>query len=294
MLLRIVFLIGIFLLDFSTAGNAQDLIVKLNGDSLHVKITGANDQFIYYITPKLKKGKRLVVSRKEVATVLYNYEAEDPQLKDPVEKRGYEIFQIYGMYMGSRLLQYESLDFGDFSEYDDALRWSSSGLTAGINFFIDEQTGFGLLFSQNYFSNSIDVLDPNSGATGKLSDQITLQYYGANIAYRIPADNNNILFQINGGLGLCTFQNEASVIYRYDVTGSSLGLHLIGMANFSLGYGLYIPVQLGVKGFNIANLSADFPGEIPNDIRNALSNQISNQSYSITRLELSVGLMFAF
>jgi len=297
MYVRFTLLLGIFVVFNSLSGNAQDLIVKLNGDSLHCKIDDANERFIYYITSKTKKGKRLVISRKEVVSVLYNYEEADPKSIKSTEAREYEVFQAYGMAMGSRLIQYESVRFGDFLDfdnYDDELRWGTSGLTFGMNYFVDAEYGFGLLYSKNTYENSLDVRDLVTGVTGKLSDQIDLNYFGANLAYRLSGGQTGTFFQVNVGIGYCTYRNDASVIYRYDVSGGSIGLHLMGMANFSLGYGLYIPVQLGVKGFNISQLEVSFHEGTPDEVSIPITREIEAMSFNVARLELSVGLMFAF
>lgn len=292
---RCLFLCSIFFVLFSHSGNAQDLIVKLNGDSLHVKIDDTNDRFIYFFSPETKKGKRLVISRKEVFSILYNYEAADPRTSQALAAREYEVIQLYGMAMGSRLLQYEPLSFGDdFDEYHNALRWGISGLTAGVNYFINKEYGFGLLYSQNSYENSLGVVDTARGIIGTLTDQITLNYYAANLAYRLSGNQSRTVVQVNVGIGYCTFQNAASAIHSYEVKGGSLGIHLTGMANFSLGYGFYIPVQLGLKGFNISQLSVTFPDGTPDYFRVPMSQQIEAISFNVARLELSVGLMFAF
>ena len=92
----------------------------------------------------------------------------------------------------------------------------------------------------------MEVFQVGTFVSGDLSDDIRLQYMAGCLVFRSDLDGTESTFEFNVGLGYLSYYNEAKTIYPFIVEGSSLGGHVLGVANFSLGAGVFIPVQLGV------------------------------------------------
>jgi len=271
---------------------AQDLIVTIFQDSIHCKVDKTTDTFIYYRTRKTKRNTSDIISRKEVFEVIYNFEDQNI----PASRlRDYEQFEVYGAFTGSRLLSEipRSLP-NEFSEYLDQLKWGI-GYSAGLNFKFAEKYGVGFLFAQTEFNNSVDVMQVGTSVTGTLSDEIRMTYVALGFVLSGTAESTQTFFQLNTGLGFLYYLNEARTIYPFRVQGSSLGGHLLGSANFSLGSGVYIPVQFGLKGFSVRSLDLSFPSDLPDEFREGISLEVmSNEPIMVLRLELSIGLLISF
>jgi hypothetical protein len=271
---------------------SQDLIITIFQDSIHCRVDKTTDAFIYYRTRKTKRNTSDIISRKEVLEVIYNF--EDQYI--PTSKlREYDLFEVYGTFTGSRLLSEipRSLP-NEFSEYLDQLKWGI-GFSAGLNFNFARNYGIGFLFTQTEFNNSVDVMQVGTSVTGTLSDEIRMTYLGLGFVLSGDAENAQTVFQLNVGLGYLLYLNEARTIYPYRVQGNSLGGHLLGSANFSLGSGVFIPVQFGLKGFSVSSLDLSFPSDLPDEFREGISLEVmSNEPINVLRLELSIGLLISF
>jgi len=271
---------------------AQDLIITISQDSVHCRVEKTTDTFIYYRTRKTKRSSMEIIARKEVIELIYNFEQDDiPDAKI----REYARFQIYGGFTGSRLLSEIPRNLpNEFSEYLNGLKWGI-GYSGGVNFMISKSAGVGMLFSQTEFNNSVDVMQVGTGITGILSDDIRLSYLGASFVYSGSVSNSETFFQLNVGLGYLWYLNEARTIYPYSVESTSIGGHLQGSVNFSLGSDIYIPLQLGIKGFSVPTLTASFNEGVPDEYREAIRFELmNNEPAMLMRLELSVGLLISF
>jgi len=272
--------------------HAQDLIVTVARDSIHCRIEKTTDTFIYYRTIKTKRNSSELISRKEVVEVIYSF--EQGKISAP-KFREYALFQVYGSFTGSRLLSEIPRNLpNQFSEYLDKLKWGI-GYSGGLNFMFSESIGVGAVFSQTEFNNSIEVMQVGTGLIGILSDEIRLTYLGASFIYSGSIFNSETFLQLNAGLGYLWYQNEARSIYPFKVESNSIGGHLQGSVNFSLGSGIFLPVQLGLKGFSVQSLNPSFNQDVPEEFRDAISFELmNNEPAMLIRLELSAGLLISF
>ncbi len=281
-----------FLVLSSNYLSCQDLIITIFQDSIHCKVDKTNDTFIYFRTKKTKGNSPDVISRKEVAELIYNFD----QRSIPSRKqRDYDMFEVYGSFAVTRLLSEIPRNLpGEFSEYLNQLKWGF-GFSAGTNILISENMGIGISFSQTNFENSVEVMQVGTGITGTLSDDIVLTYLGVGVVYSGVSGEGRSFFQLNAGLGYLWYSNEARTIYPYNVNSRSLGGHISTSLNFSLGSGVYVPVQIGLKGFSASSMKLSFPGDLPDEFREGITLEVENNDpAAVLRVHLSVGLLISF
>jgi len=281
-----------FLTFASNLLSGQDLIVTIFNDSIHCKIDQVNDTFVYFRTRKTKRNSSDVISRKEIADLIYNFDQGSLRAS---KQRNYRIISIYGEFTGSRLLSEIPRDLpNEFSEYLNGLKWGL-GFSAGVNFMFSESMGLGLTFSQTDFENSVDVMQVGTGVAGTLSDDIRLTYMGLGLVYSGSPGKSKSFFQVNAGLGYLWYLNRGYTIYPFTVKSASLGGHIITSINFDLGSGIYLPVGLGLKGFTSRSMEVSFPEELPDEFREGITREVQNNDpAAVIRLELNIGLLISF
>jgi len=276
--------------------SAQDLIITVQNDTIHCKIQDTDDRFVYYITPRTKRHEYELISRREVRELMYDAESADPRVekhKAP-DPNAYEKVQIWGGLGLSRLISINSDIPEDFKDYDNRLRFGVY-FQGGANFFVRENLGFGLIYEQSNYSNSVNVINTNTLATGVLSDNIRVQYLGANVAVRLELSDMSSFIQVNGGIGNTRYENNATVIHPLKIVGSGAGGHLDATYHLSMGLGIYILLSVGIKGIAVQNLELEFgDGFTPEEIDAYTAEYLRNPSLGVGRLELGFGFAIAF
>jgi len=274
---------------------AQDIIVRITGDTLHVKVDSQNDTFVYYISSDSKRGEQEVISRREIAQILYNYESQTTKLKrkSNLKKRDYQTLAFYAQFSGYYLPNPDIPDDA-FKEYYEELQFGT-GYKAGANYFLTKQLGIGITYTIAKFSNSVPVIHPPTSAQGRLSDNLKISYYGANVAFRFDLGYSETNFMLSVGLGLNHYRNDGEIIYGYRTKAQNIGFHATAAFNLSLGGGLFIPVTLGCIGSQVGNISLEVDANMPNEFKESLEVSFSEgNSLSVIRFFAGIGLAFAF
>lgn len=288
------FLIGVvFLIALPLMG--QDIIVRITGDTLHVNIESTNDSFVYYRSVNTKRGTVDVISKKEIAEILYKFEDPSAELRrrNNKEARTYELMQFW-VALSGYYLPNEGIADNDFKEYYQKLEWGL-GFNAGVNFFFNEQLGAGLVYSKSRFKNSVPVSIRNTAISGNLSDDLKLQYIGAGVVVRFGFGSSDSNFLLGAGAGINYYYNEAEVVYAYTLKANGIGFHVDTAINLSLGGGLYLPIKLSYFGNTVDDFTLKPQEGMPDDIRRELEvSLLSSDGFSVTRFSLSTGLLFAF
>lgn len=291
--MRFFFVLITFLSILSVSG--QDIIVRITGDTLHVKVESTNDSFVYYRSVDTKRGAVDVISRKEIAEILYKFEDPSNSLRrsNMNEARNYERIQFWVAFSGYYQPNLGIAD-NDFKEYYQKLEWGL-GFNLGINYFLNERLGIGLIYSKSRFKNSIPVSILNTSISGNLSDDLKLQYFGTGLVLRFPFGRSESHFLIGAGAGINHYYNEAEVIYAYTLKANGIGIHVDTSLNLSLGGGLYMPIKFSYMGNTVGNFTIKTQDGMPDDIKRDLEKSAQNSdNFSVTRFSLSGGLLFAF
>lgn len=276
---------------------AQDIFVRITGDTVHAEIVHENDRFIYYRNSDTKRGELDVISRLEVASILYNYEAPDLSFQNtnstPKKKRDFNSFEawiVFGLY----LLPIDYSGSPDFDDYYKNLG-RGSGFTAGAQYFVSEYIGFGGRYSRTNFSNSFGkVQNIVTGQIGNLKDNITIQYLGIGISTRLPIPKYVSYFEIEIGIGYTDYHNEAELIEPYTLSGTGLGGHLSMGFNLSLGNDLFIPIKGGISGFQVKHIDVEIANKTSRIGKQIQRDAEAAASLKVTRLSLSAGILFQF
>lgn len=272
----------------------QDIIVRITGDTLHVNIESTNESFVYYRSVDTKRGTVDVISKKEIAEILYKFENPSAELRrrNNLEARTYEMMQFWVAFSGYHLPSSEIVD-PNFKEYYEKLKWGI-GFNTGYNYFFIKQLGVGLIYSNSRFRNSL-TLNFNTGLSGNVSDDLKLQYIGVGVVTRFSFGNSDSNFLLGAGVGMNYYFNEAEVVYAYSLKAKGVGLHVDTTINLSLGGGLYVPLKLSYFGNTVNDFAVMPEADMPNDLKRELEAIVkSSDSFSVTRFSLSAGLLFAF
>lgn len=291
--MRLIFLSVICLITLPVFG--QDIIVRITGDTLHVKIESTSSTFVYYKSVETKGSSTDVISRKEIAEILYGFEEPDPRLRKITNRalRGYDVIQAWATLTGQYLPAEES-ESQVLKEYYDELQWGL-GFQAGVNYFFRQEVGVGLFYANTRFKNSIPLNIFIPGVAGNISDDLRLQYIGAGIVMRFGLANSSTNFSLSAGAGINYYFNHAEFLYAYTLEGNDAGFHVDSSMNLSLGGGLFLPVKLSYIGNYVGDLHFKPDASMPDALKNEFEDLVNNSAdFSVTRFSLCVGLMFSF
>lgn len=272
----------------------QDIIVRITGDTLHVRIESANETFVYYTAAETKRGTVDVISRKEVKEILYRFENPSDQLRKKAarEERDYEFVQ-FSLAYSLNYLPNASIPEDDFKEYYEELQFGK-GFNAGVNFFFNKHLGIGMIYSKSRFKNSIPVILNNS-VTGNLSDDMKLHYGGLGVAARFAFGNSASHLTLSAGAGMNFYNNDAAIVYGYNLKAQGIGIHLDANMNLSLGGGLYIAIRASYIGNTVNDFALETQNGTPADIVEVLEYSAQNSDgFSVSRIAISAGLMLGF
>lgn len=289
--MRSAFVITILLFAFSA--NAQDIIVRVTGDTINAKIESQNEAFLYYFDHHSKAKDIQVISRKEVLEVIYNFETIDFKRRRPNRLRNYDVVHLSMQYTGYYINNTEMVIHRGIDGYYEKLQFAT-GLYARADFFFDEFFGVGGMYALAKSSNSVGYVLTPWGVFGKLADEISINYYGihAVMRYRLGDSQADVLLSL--GMGYQTFRNNGKIVYDYKLNGYDFGFHGSGQFNLFLGDGIYVSVSLGYIGRDIGNLSGDFKN-MPKEIEEDLNYVVKNMpKINTERIFIGAGLTFAF
>jgi hypothetical protein len=293
------FLFVIFVLS-CVSGKGQDLIIRIYGDTIHCKIDQEDERFVYYRTQSTRRGKTEVISRKEVREILYGLDTSSEQKIAPKKfDKGYQSFQLSVHAGYSWTLSTDDLYGEEFESVYDEMR-GGVFLDARVNYFLNDEVGFGVLYSNSRYQTDTRVpvlvkLPSGTDLIGGLSHDRTLNYYALNIAFRVNY-SPNLNLQLDMGFGLLTFEDQGHFIGDYTLTSSSFGGHFSASFELGLGEGFYLPAVVSVKGFRLSTFQFDPSSEMNPELALGVQNQFDNlqEGINANRIQFGLGLGFAF
>lgn len=280
---------------------AQDLIIRIYGDSIHCKVDAEEERFIYYRTASTKRGETEIISRKEVKSIIYGFEsAAKAKIGERKVGKSYKSFEVAVQAGYSRILSTDDLYGEDFQNLYDEIR-DGPYIDARANYFLNPDFGIGLVYStSSYESNEtilVEVTLPSGSIlSGNISHDRTVSYYGFNLAYRPEPGISNVGFQLEAGLGFLQFEDKGDFVGLYNLQSSGIGGHISGSLRLGLGEGFYLPLFLSLKGFNITSFDFTASTEMDPELASGLASLYNNLEGGITmsRLQVGLGLGFSF
>jgi len=282
------------------SGKGQDLIIRIYGDTIYAKIDQEDERFIYYRTKDTNRSESEIIARKEVREIIYGAVGYDGK-KIAAKKLGkdYETLQLSVRAGYSFILKTDDLYGDDFETVYDEMR-GGVFLDARVNYFINRDIGLGVLYSSSRYQTNSSVpiivsLPSGTDLTGELLHNRHLHYYAFNVAFRIQ-QSSTMNFQIEVGLGLLTFEDQAKFIGDYKLTSSSVGGHLSASLHLELGEGFYLPAVISLKGFSLSTFDLEASANMNPELVLGLESLYNNLEGGITtnRVQLGLGLGFAF
>jgi len=282
------------------AATAQDLIIRIYGDTIRAKIDKEESRFIYYRTTETRRGETEIIARTEVREVFYDFDSSYGKRigKKKIQKK-YETFQLLVHAGYSFILREDDLYGDDFQTVYKEVR-EGAFIDARVNFFLSEEIGVGLLYSHSGYRTNTDIpisvtLPSTTVLTGELSHDRQLSYYAGNLAIRLLS-SPNFNVQIDVGVGLLEFIDRATFINDYSLRSTALGGHISASFQLVLGEGFYLPAFVSIKGFNLSSFDLDPSPNMDSELVLGLEGIYGrlNTGISASRFQAGLGLGFAF
>jgi len=292
---RLSIVAGVFLaLASCHTASAQDVIVTIKNDSIACKVVQKDDMFVYYRTASTKRGISQLISRREVKEILTDVRPADPKVFRRREVLLDERFRF--VVKGGYSLLISTNDFNS-DEFDTYYEERNSGYWYAFDavYMFEENFGAGLTAGVSRYGNRVLIRDANSGLTGRLSDDITVQYIGINFIADLTSNRSNSGLTLSGGLGVTKYKNDFELFFPFEVRGFDFGMHLNGAYRLSVAPGVFVPIELGFRGFSVNNINYTTPSSTPPDMEESIGRFIrGNLPAEVFRIEVGVGLIVVF
>ena len=270
---------------------SQDLIVTNEGDSINCKITKVKTDNIYFTFKHKDEIRSTLLPMSNVKIHQFDYFQASEVPKEKVV--GYENYQHYRISVnGGYSYQTAKVSGSVPSDFKDYIKELKSGYHLGgdLTYYFNEPLGFGIKYYLFKSSNSLDNIyleDINGNRRyGKMSDDLTISFIGPTFSTRLlNHDKSNVLL-MNMSLGYMGYSNNAVVIDKYKITGSTMGLA------FDFGYDIGLSENLAL-GIQLSLLTGTLFEYDWNDGTKTQKIKLERGAYeSLNRIDLSVGLRF--
>jgi hypothetical protein len=281
----------IILFAYLIPAKAQDLIVTEKDDSLNCKITQIKSNYIYFTFKYENEIRNTLLPAGQIKYYKKGFfsKSELPADKIKSVKGNYQKLRI-GIYGG---WSYMTAKVGSevpsaFQQYTKDLK-SGYHLGGDFSFFTSENIGLGIKHSMFRTGNELDniyIVDPVTGQarTGKLKDDITIQYFGPAICTRVSSANKKTHFISDLSLGYLLYKNNATVIDDFTLTSGTLGLMWDFGADLSIDKNLSLGLFFAYKLGTLSQYNYD-------DGKQSKTIKLDKDNLeNISRIDLSVGL----
>jgi hypothetical protein len=245
--------------------DAQDLIVRSEGDSINCRITSEDSLHIYFSFVKNRKRSGTWIRKTDVLLLNYGYYRQSGHLTR--EK------STLNLNLGAGYLTGKSIE-GLSSSQEEYLRELRSGITFGVDmiFYPVRSFGFGIDYNLFHTQNSI---------ANNISDNININYFGVTTLVQSIFANDKGHFFYSITAGYVTYKNDAD----FHSAAVKFSGHTI-CPKFQTGMDLMITPSTGI-GFNVAYILGA--------IRKIKTNNVfinMNEPENISRIECTAAIKF--
>lgn len=270
---------------------SQDLLVTSDGDSINCKITKIKTDYIYFTFKYKEEIRSTLLPLNEVKFHQSDYfETAIVPIDKIVNYENYPHFKAAVNFGWST--RTSSLP----DDINSDMRDYYSDLQSGFNYGIDLSYFFsehiGVCFNYTAFRTKNDmnevIVNFNDGTskTGKLSDDITINYFGPSYSLRFLNNVKTNCLILNFGLGYLGYKNEGILITDYTIKSSTMGVR------WDIGYEFGIRKEMAL-GFKLSLLSGALAQYEYSDINGTKTIKLEQDNYEgLARVDLSVGLRF--
>lgn len=305
----------VLLLVFSRQSFGQDIIVKMNDDTIYCTIIKVQVEQIHF---RYQENDTLRQKALPLSQVKSYYKDNTPQSskkqknnegnpnihksntsenlpntivtrqKERSTDQGLLIFSISGGY--SHLLGRINKNLSpEFYNYTKELL-SGAHFKSIISYYVSDNIGFGLKYSYFETKNKMSIIaqDPGTGIynKGERSDRIMINSFNAGLAVKEPIIQEKLFYNGVFAVGYFSFRNNSTFFRDIIIKGESFGLDFDQALDYyftpDIGLTFSVSCFLGVLG----QLEYDYGGvkqfqKLPKD-------QLAN----VSRIDLSVGMKF--
>ena len=269
---------------------AQDLIVTTGGDSLECQITHIMHNMVHITFLKDSIERKAVLPRNMIAyyAVDYKNEWEEPNPVGNISE--YPKFRAsIGAGLSNLLGKTSDNIPADFIPYTEELK-SGNHFAADVTFYVNERIGFGIkysLFNTKNQLNNIYIVDSAGTVTyGVMEDNITIQFVGPALGIRQTLPRGGAQLVSNLSLGIITYVDDARVIEKLRITGSTLGFSGDIGLDFQLEGGVHLGIGFGLTIGIIKELQVEQGGV-------SQTVDLNTKEYNnVSRFDLGIGLRY--
>lgn len=232
---------------------AQDLILKTNGDSIPCMINQVAPLFIAYKHVVDNKMVLSTIPTLEVKSYHYNVLKPDSNLTTHYKKqtqknntKGLHIYAAYGM--GMLLPPEQVITDPIYEDYLAELR-SGTAYQLGVAYFPFTKFGFGLHYSRFKTANVIEkayIIVNNDTLVGRFSDDIVLNYIAPTFYALFQSSTQPVSLSLNAGVGYANVTNNYYVVTPYREQSKNLAGHFYATGEINASKQLSIMVGFGL------------------------------------------------
>lgn len=276
---------------------AQDLIVKHNGDSIVAKIEKVDKVFINYHFTDENSRRYDQVKLIDVEYFQYKYLNEGSvrikgKTRDDQSNQGLPSFRLAASIGPAYQLGRVDADGNQLVEdYLNGLKWGLS-YNFDLHFYIEEEFGIGAKFARFQANNRLDnvALIDSAGnviGVGTISDNISILFIGPSGTYRKRDPISGNAFIVNAFIGYMYYFNEGLLIFPFSMEGSTVGIGFDAGYDIKIENGLFLGIQLSVYTGSLSSLDiTDQNGS------RTLNFEDPAEYIGLQRVELTIGLRF--
>lgn len=274
---------------------AQDLIIKMDDDSINCKIKEVGPLYISYLFNRNGEIVKGNMATKNIKSYQFNVLPPDSIF---IKKKSTKINQTgTGIYLSASAgLGYLTAPLPDgqlpdfYKDYLNELRIGVSYHITGA-YFITSKFGVGLHYINYNTNNYIDkivVFTQNDTLVGPLSDNITTHFFAPTFFLKFGDTKDKILTTIAIGLGYTNYENRTDFALPFLIKASTLGLHAYGTLEYNMGYNFALTAKAGVFSAVLNKLT------ITNLSTKVTTTENLTEPDNISRFDLHIGFRYKF
>lgn len=272
---------------------SQDLIVTNKNDSIKCKITNVKTDLIYFTF--INDQGRIMNTLLPMSKILeykYNYFFRSESNISPTKIVGNKNYPHLRIGLGGGFSYLTAPVSNNIpSELESYIKELKSGYNISVDagYFLSKTYGLGLAYSLFKTNNSADIYGEDANGnliTGKLIDNIAVNYFGPSFLIRFMNKHYTNAFIMSFSLGYLGYENQATLFDEFLMNGSTFGITISANYDVSLGNGLALGFQLAYLGGSLSKYTIK-SGNISQTI------ELSEGNYeSLSRLDLNIALRF--
>ena len=271
---------------------AQDLIVTSRGDSINCKITKTTRDYIYFTFKHEAEIRNTLIPLYQISTHQKDYFSVSELPVNYTLDKKFPHFRV--AFDGGWQYRTAKIADGLDSEWREHYKKMKSGFHYDLqaSYFFIESMGIEAVFSQQFFGNTGDGYlkdeEGNFTALGKIKDQISFNYIGANYLLRLFDSKKKNCWLFSIGFGYMGYKDRLFFdnVEQIKITTGTLG------SSMAVGYDIGISQNFGI-GFKLSLMGGTF-----RDYKQTKDGITTNETMpekqfeGLGTIKLSIGLRF--